>query len=69
MTQAKDQYKLEKLDMRRLPAKYNLTAMSQSAGETNDPLIASEETPSASLFIPKPYSAQKMIDAVRHFQH
>jgi len=26
--------------MRRLPAKYNLTAMSQSAEETNDPLIA-----------------------------
>jgi hypothetical protein len=26
--------------MRRLPAKYDLTAMSQSAEETNDPLIA-----------------------------
>ena len=29
----------------------------------------SEEIPSGSLFVPKPYSAQKMIDAVRHFQH
>ena len=27
-----------------------------------------EEIPSGSLFIPKPYSAQKMIAAVRHFQ-
>ena len=29
----------------------------------------SEEIPSGSLFVPKPYSAQKMIEAVRHFQH
>jgi len=29
----------------------------------------SEEIPSGSPFIPKPFSAQKMIDAVRHFQH
>jgi len=28
-----------------------------------------EEIPSGSLFVPKPYSAQKMIEAVRHFQH
>jgi two-component system, response regulator PdtaR len=27
-----------------------------------------EEIPSGSLFVPKPYSAQKMIEAVRHFQ-
>ena len=29
----------------------------------------SEEIPSGSLFVPKPYSTQKMIEAVRHFQH
>ena len=29
----------------------------------------SEEIPPGSLFVPKPYNAQKMIDAVRHFQH
>ena len=29
----------------------------------------SEEIPSGSLFVPKPYSARKMIEAVRHFQH
>ena len=28
-----------------------------------------EEIPSGSLFVPKPYGAQKMIEAVRHFQH
>jgi CheY-like chemotaxis protein len=28
-----------------------------------------EEIPSGSLFVPKPYSAQKMIEAVRRFQH
>ena len=28
----------------------------------------SEDIPSGSLFIPKPYSAQKMVEAVRHFQ-
>ena len=27
-----------------------------------------EEIPLGSLFVPKPYSAQKMIEAVRHFQ-
>ena len=29
----------------------------------------SEEIPSGSLFVPKPYTAQKMIEAVRHFQY
>jgi len=29
----------------------------------------SEEIPPGSLFVPKSYNAQKMIDAVRHFQH
>jgi CheY-like chemotaxis protein len=29
----------------------------------------SEEIPLGSLFVPKPYTAQKMIEAVRHFQH
>ena len=29
----------------------------------------SEEIPSGSLFVPKPYSARKMIEAVRYFQH
>ena len=29
----------------------------------------SEEIPSGSLFVPKPYSAPKMIEAVRHFEH
>jgi two-component system, response regulator PdtaR len=29
----------------------------------------SDELPPGSLFVPKPYSAQKMIDAVRHFRH
>jgi DNA-binding NtrC family response regulator len=29
----------------------------------------SEEIPAGSLFVPKPYNAQKMIDAVRHFRH
>jgi DNA-binding NtrC family response regulator len=29
----------------------------------------SKEIPSGSLFIPKPYTAQKMIDAVRRFQY
>ena len=28
----------------------------------------SEDMPSGSLFVPKPYSAQKMIEAVHHFQ-
>jgi two-component system, response regulator PdtaR len=28
-----------------------------------------DELPPGSLFVPKPYSAQKMIDAVRHFRH
>jgi len=28
----------------------------------------SEEIPTGSLFVPKPYSARKMIEAVRHFQ-
>ena len=28
----------------------------------------SEDIPSGSLFVPKPYSAQKMIEAVHHFQ-
>lgn len=28
----------------------------------------SDEIPAGSLFVPKPYNAQKMIDAVRHFQ-
>jgi CheY-like chemotaxis protein len=27
-----------------------------------------EEIPTGSLFVPKPYSARKMIEAVRHFQ-
>ena len=27
-----------------------------------------EEIPQGSLFLPKPYNAQKMIEAVRHFQ-
>jgi two-component system, response regulator PdtaR len=30
---------------------------------------ASDELPPRSLFVPKPYSAQTMIDAVRHFRH
>jgi CheY-like chemotaxis protein len=29
----------------------------------------SDEIPLGSLFVPKPYSAQKMMEAVRHFQH
>ena len=29
----------------------------------------SEEIPTGSLFVPKPYSAEKIIEAVRHFQH
>jgi two-component system, response regulator PdtaR len=29
----------------------------------------SEELPSGSLFVPKPYNAQRMIEAVHHFQH
>jgi CheY-like chemotaxis protein len=28
-----------------------------------------EEIPTGSLFVPKPYSAEKIIEAVRHFQH
>jgi len=29
----------------------------------------SDELPTGSLFVPKPYSAQKMMEAVRHFRH
>jgi two-component system, response regulator PdtaR len=29
----------------------------------------SDEDPTGSLFVPKPYNAQKMIDAIHHFQH
>ena len=29
----------------------------------------SDELPAGSLFVPKPYNAQKMIDAIHHFQH
>jgi two-component system, response regulator PdtaR len=29
----------------------------------------SDELPTGSLFVPKPYNAQKMIDAIHHFQH
>jgi two-component system, response regulator PdtaR len=29
----------------------------------------SEDIPTGSLFVPKPYSAEKIIEAVRHFQH
>jgi CheY-like chemotaxis protein len=42
--------------------KVNIIIVTGYAAPTND------EIPSGSLFIPKPYNARKIIEAVRHFQ-